>query len=603
MTDKNKPAESTNEAREVDADLPLPVLAPDGGPEKPAKKKEPAASSRWQRLRGWYFGHKRVSVPLSIFALLLIFVALPASRYKVLGLMVAKNSYMQIVDSTTLAPVSGARVSFGATSATTDGNGKAKLHLPVGYHSMVISKKYYQDRRVNVLTPVLGKKDIPVITFQATGRQVKISVKNVVTKKALADVDIKVLDVNAKTDQNGSAFLVLPAGTASQKATLSLSGYNSSDVTVRVSDSLTAENEYAITPMGKVYFLSKLSGKIDLVKSNLDGDVRETVLAGTGREDNKNTVLLASRDWRFLALLSRRDSDLAKLYLIETNSDKVTAVDEGNATFSLIGWSDANFVYRVDRRGYDLWQPKQHALKSYNAETKKITTLDETDAQGSNNYNYNYESFDSTYLAGQRVVYVKAWFANYSGSAELSDNQLGIYSISASGSGTRSTHKTFGYQLDKSTYQESFLYRPDQVYFQVVEKSADPHYFVYANNQVSEKASIKDDLNNYLNGAQYSTYLQSPTTNSTLWSEVRDGKNSLFIGDLTGGNGKQIASLSDYQTYGWYTDNYILASKNGSELYIFGSDGIKKDSEALKITDYHRPFITYQGYGGGYGGL
>jgi len=98
-------------------------------------------------------------------------------------------------------------------------------------------------------------------------------------------------------------------------------------------------------------------------------------------------------------------------------------------------------------------------------------------------------------------------------------------------------------------------------------------------------------------------YLASPSGNSTFWSEPRDGKNSLFVGDQAGSNAKQIASLSDYQTYGWYSEDYLLASKNGSELYIFGSEGIKKESAALKITDYHKPVLNYPGYGGGYGGL
>ena len=119
---------------------------------------------------------------------------------------------------------------------------------------------------------------------------------------------------------------------------------------------------------------------------------------------------------------------------------------------------------------------------------------------------------------------------------------------------------------------------------------------------MSEKPSISSDYDNYLNDGFYNTYLVSPSGNSTFWSESRDGKNSLFIGDSVGGNAKQIASASDYQTYGWYSEDYLLASKNGSELYILASDGVKKDSEALKITDYHKPVISYPGYGG-YGGI
>lgn len=609
MADQEKPPETT--PPEIEAELPLPGAAAKSEKEpevKLAEKPKPAPKpegylSHWQRFRGWYMGRKKWSIPLSALAVVLLLLAIPTTRYPLAGLVLSKDFTLQITDSTTNTPVSGATVSSGSVSTLSDGNGKAKLRLAVGHHSVSITKKYYQDRQATVLVPILGQKNVPAIAAQATGRQVKVVINNAITKKGLADVDIKVLDITAKTDKDGKALIVLPAAVATQKATLALSGYNNADVSIKVSDTKIEENNFTITPAGKVYFLSKLSGKIDVVKTNLDGTSRETVLAGTGREDNQNTVLLASRDWKYLALLSRRDSDLAKLYMIETSSDKVTAVDEGNATFSLIGWSDANFVYQVDRLGYQLWQPKAHALKSYNAATNKITILDETDAQGSNDSDYNYENFSEVYVVSQRVVFIKSWYSTYSDSVSLNDNQLGIYSISAAGTGGRSTHKTFGYAPNQSTYLQSFPFRPDQIYYQVVEKSAEAKYFVYANGQVSEKSSIKDDFDNYLNGGQYSTYLASPSGNLTFWSESRDGKNSLFVGDTVGGNAKQIAVLSDYQTYGWYSENYLLASKNGSELYIMGSDGVKKDTDALKITDYHKPVINYPGYGGGYGGL
>ncbi len=609
MADAKKTATPSEDPPEIEAELPLPVLVPSAKESEKTRvgkndpKKPSMDTSRLQRFRNWYVSHKKWSIPLSALVFLLLLLVVPFTRYPVAGLVLKKNFVVQVNDSTTNTPVSGATVSSGTLSVQTSGSGKASLRLSAGHHSINISKKYYQDRKAEVLVPIVVRKNTPVISFQATGRQVKVSVNNAISKDALANVDIKVADVNAKTDKDGNALVVLPAGTAAQKATLSLSGYNNADVIVKVSDSTVAENKYTIVPVGKVYFLSKQSGKIDVVKSNLDGSKRETVLAGTGREDDKNTVLLASRDWKYLALLSRRDSDLAKLYLIETSSDKVTAIDEGNATFSLIGWSDANFIYQVDRQGYQLWQPKQHALKGYSAVDKKVNLFDESDAQGSSNFDANYENFSSTFIVGQRLVYTKSWYANFSGSSDLEDNSLGIYSVNVNGSGGRSTHKTYGYATGTSTYEQSFLYKPDQIYYEVIEKNGDAKYLVYANNQVSEKSSIKNEFTEYLNGAQHNTYLQSPSSNATFWSEPRDGKNTLFVGDSFGIGTKQVASLSDYQTYGWYSDSYLLASKNGSELYIFGSNGIKKDSDALKITDYHKPLVNYPGYGGGYGGI
>jgi hypothetical protein len=100
-------------------------------------------------------------------------------------------------------------------------------------------------------------------------------------------------------------------------------------------------------------------------------------------------------------------------------------------------------------------------------------------------------------------------------------------------------------------------------------------------------------------GSSYPTYLLSPSGSKTFWADPRDGKYSLIVGDAEGKNGKQIAELSDYNAYGWYTDDYVLVSKGSSELYILPAAG----GTALKVTDYHKPGFDLRGYGYGYGGL
>jgi Tol biopolymer transport system component len=93
--------------------------------------------------------------------------------------------------------------------------------------------------------------------------------------------------------------------------------------------------------------------------------------------------------------------------------------------------------------------------------------------------------------------------------------------------------------------------------------------------------------------------LLSPSGSNSFWAEARDGKSALFVGDQDGKNPKQVASLSEYTSYGWFTDDYLLVSKGSSELYIMSKAGGKPQ----KITDYYKPSVNYQGYGGGYGGL
>src|SRR6266480_1705893 len=86
---------------------------------KPAKE-IPIGGSRWQRFRDWYISNKKWTIAASAFLLLLILFTVPWSRYKVAGLFLKKNFTIEILDSTSYSPVSGATVSVGHVSSQTD---------------------------------------------------------------------------------------------------------------------------------------------------------------------------------------------------------------------------------------------------------------------------------------------------------------------------------------------------------------------------------------------------------------------------------------------------------------------------------------------------
>jgi hypothetical protein len=571
----------------------------------PAKAAEATGQSRLGRFKDWYKTHKKISVPLTIFVLVLLLGAIPWTRYKSAGLVLKKDLPLKIVDSTTGTPVSGANVSLSGESAITDGSGKVILKsIKVGPNTVMVTKKYYKDSATSVLVPILKQKTTPNIHFVATGRQVKVSIKDLISHTSLADVDIKVAGVSAKTDKTGSAIIVLPVSTKSEKATLSLGGYNDANVLVKASDQTIQENDFNLTPTGKVYFLSKLSGKIDVVKTNLDGSDRQTVLAGTGKEDDRGTVLLASRDWKYLALLSHRESNASKLYLIDTSDDSLNTIDgDANSSVTLAGWSDHNFIYSVSRQNVPEWQPNKQSLKSFNASNSKITLLAQTTASGNNAYDFIGQSFGEVYAYNNQIIYSLNWTAGYNSWTQLNAKQATLNSIKPDGTANK-TIKSFS--VDSGT-QTSIVgistkaYKPGGLYI-LFSNGASTHYYNYdyENGQVKDDSSLTDDK--FWN-TSYPTYLESPDDNKVFWSEPRDGKNTLFVGDEDGGNGKEIATLSDYQTYGWYTNNYLLVSKNGSELYAIPASGVRKDSAAIKISDYHKPAQNFPGYGGGYGGI
>ncbi len=567
-------------------EAPKPPAATNGAADEPPPSEAEAVevdellgTSRWARFKHWYTGHKRVSIPLSVLVLLIILLALPASRYPLASALGLKQNFtVQVLDSTTHGPVSGAIVSAGSISGTTDGSGKATLQkVKVGNASVSVSKKYYQNGSLTARVPILKQKNSPSINLVATGRQVKIKVTNLVSQKGLADVDIKVLDITAKTDSSGTALVVLPAGTATQPATLSLAGYNNMGVKVAVSDQTVQENSYKLVPAGKIYFLTNRSGKVDVMKTNLDGGNPELVLAGTGYEDEHTTILIASGDQKYLALLSRRTTDAEPhLYVIPTNTDKLLEIDSGSVTYEVEGWSGDYLIYALTHKDLS-FQPGKSKLKSYNATNGQLNILDQSAAVGDAGA-YAYELYAKVLLSGSTVVFAKNWTVYWQPSAgepqiNLSGKQNTLISIGADGQ-HRSQIAAFD---DQSILPSYTVYGPNSLYIWQ-RAGVDNTFLSYTVGGSTKTASITPD-EFY---KSYPKYLASPSGKQMLWSEQRDGKNSLFIGDSDGGNAKQVDSGGDYAAYGWYSDQYLLVAKNNSELYIMSATG----SSPVKITNY-----------------
>ena len=199
------------------------------------------------------------------------------------------------------------------------------------------------------------------------------------------------------------------------------------------------------------------------------------------------------------------------------------------------------------------------------------------------------------YLMGNQVVYTKGWEGTNINltSSLLAGKQAELDAINADGSDYHmvksfapSSYPTSGYD---SIALITKLYAPDELYVDSHDNGTDTFY-EYANGGVSPMTNVSADS---FYSSTYPTYLLSPSGNSTFWDEPRDGKSTLFVGDENGGSQKQIANLSPYSPYGWYSDNYLLVSQNSSELYIMPAAGTP-----LKITDYYKPLATYNGYGG-----
>ncbi|MGA3150511.1 MAG: hypothetical protein ABSD10_02790 [Candidatus Saccharimonadales bacterium] len=578
MEDEQVPANESTEP-ELDTEQPGPQAEPGSEP----KTEKPAAGSshwrHWHRFKNWYKSHKKWSIPATIIILLLIIGGVPWTRYQAAGLVLKKSFTIEVSDSTANTPVSGATVSITGVSGTTNGSGKVTLHgVKAGHRSLQITKKYYQSKQVSVLVPILNQKSTPDIPVVATGRQVKIKITNLISGKVLADATIEVADTTSKTGSDGTATIVVPANASSQKATLNLSGYNNASVTLKTSSQKIEENDFKLTPAGKIYFLSKRTGSLDVMKANLDGSDAQTVVAATGNEEAGNTFLLQSPDGQYVALVSKRTTTdaMPQLYVLAAADDKLLQADSGNAIFNMIGWIGDSLIYTVARQDLPDWQQGLNKLKSYDATTGRTTLLDQSagsDATTNANENYN-----TVVLSGNDVVYGKTWSSGSSDPTVLNSKQDSLQIISVDGQ----NHQSVG-TYPANDIVQFVQHSPVGVY--IMDESADmtiTTYFDYIVGSTPKQVTLSS---NQLYASSY-TYLFSPSGNQTFWSEPRDGKLAVILGDASGSSPKTILNLSDYSTYGWYTDNYLLVSKGGSELYIMDTHG----DTPLKVTDYEPAF-------------
>lgn len=534
---------------------------------------------------------KVVTVTVAALLVLAVLAAIPATRYGILGLVIKKQATISIVDSVSKKPISEATVSLAGQTVKTNNKGEAKLKsVSVGRYQLKVDKKYYQTTSQHFTVPILSDQAVAKLEIKATGRQVLVKVLNKIGDAPLEKATVTVSGTSAVTDKNGEASVVLPISTKPQTATVTHDGFNQSQISFTVDASDGQKSEAKLTPAGKIYFLSKRTGKINVVKSNLDGSDQQVIVEGTGREQDSQTVLLASRDWKYLAFRAQREGDKPKLYLINTSNDKLSLIDEGNAGFGLIGWSGDRFIYKVDRVTTNFYDHKKYALKSFSASAGKLTTIDETEGGGVA-WDYASENIQHEYILDNLLVYIKTW--------NVSSNNKGktatIISVKPNG---ENKQKLKEINATTALYFDAKLYAPQEIYYRITEGGPGVFY-EYENGKVAPTNAT--DFDKFYNDP-YFTFLISPSGQKTFWYEARDGKNTLFIGDKDAGAAREVAVLSNYVPYGWYGDEYILMSKEGSELYVAARDAkLSTDNLPLKITDYHRSY-TYQGYGYGYGG-
>lgn len=549
--------------------------------------KQPERAAKWRELltSKWLL--------LVIPAILIILAAVPYTRYSIASAFIKKSLVITVIDSKTTKPVSGALVSFKGLTAKTNTTGQAALTVPLGDGAVSISKGYYQAYNHKQTVGFGGAGSQLTVNLVATGRQVPITVINKITKQPQPGVTVKILGTSATTDKNGKLIIVLPTRTATATATLSGAGFKTTSAEVQITDSVVPANSLTVVPAGNVYFLSQASGTTDVVKASLDGSDRHTVLAGTGHED-ADTSLIASRDWRYVVLKSHRDATQSGLYLIDTDTDKVTQFDNSTAVYTPIGWSGHSFLYDVVRTAQPQSQAGRESLKSYNADQQQLNQLDQSQAVGTAT-SYGYQSFYNFFIVGSQLVYNTTWTTGGSDAAyDLISQNASIRTVSAAGTGKKDL-QTYG---AKGLTSVQVVHSLPATIDYAITSSTDTtvSYYAYSNGSVSVDSSLTPATF----AKTYPLYLASPDGTKTFWNDDLAGRQNLILGDKNAGNPNPLGKAGDYVAYGWYGSQYLLLSRAGSGLYVVPSASLSSNGAPVKIANYYQPSTAPNGYGGGF---
>lgn len=586
--EETAPFETANEAEPSNASTDTDASPKDNG--------QPPKKHFWKRLKRWRPTRKQLIIFGAFFVILAGLVSLPLTRNLILGTVFKTSATIEVYDEfKDDASEQNQRIQLSDVVIKVDGkevvkNGTSPIKLErlrPGKRTITISKTNYRDETLMLQANLAfgRQKNSASKKMTATGRQAKVLVTNFVSDEPIGEVTVRYKSSTAKTDNRGEAIITVPIeSTNSYELKLSKDGYNDSTqkVTINAKPSTKAQTVH-ITPVGKVYFLSRASGKIDVVKSNLDGSARETVLSGTGRENDATTTMISTTDWRYLALSTHREDKKSQIIIIDTTTDTATTADEGNANFTLYGWDGHKLVFTSENNDTPAWQTGKNRLKNYDADAKKLAIIYQTVASGTNDTDTQSESIASVSIVNHRVLYQ---VVNYT---------------------TNTTSKFMSATISNNSQKTLFSYKSNELSVSLTYTSAKEAYYTgyaYTNNkytyyEVGEDTSWKTldklpaDTNQY-------TYFVSPDGQRLLWSEERDGKQTVLLGNSEAENPQKLYSLSELKPYAWFTDKYVLYTKKDSELYIAP---IKVNGAPKKVTDYHRPRgVSFRGYGGGGGG-
>lgn len=468
---------------------------------KEAQDNPDTPSSRPSRLRR-FFGHPVVRwvIVLLVVGSIVTTVVVPTVRYLFLNTIgVRSSSSLTILDDSTRQPLKGVTVTIGASQATTDEQGTARLQqIKLGTQRLVIEKRGFASV-TKTITVGWGSNPLGQVEVTPTGTQYNFVTVDYASGDVLPQAELSSGEASTRADSTGHAKLTVgDPGDADLVVTVSLAGYRTDKITIKPD---TKEDvQIKLVPSRKHVFMSKRSGSLDLYSVYADGKQEKRLVTASGSEQMTNLALVPHPTDSPVAYVSTRGNQtnsngdlLSNLILVDSDSGDTTNIIAADRV-TILGWVGSKLIYTQQVTGQDNQSPTRYKLMSYDYQT--------TDNKELAHANY----FNDAALFGGQIYYAP--------NAGTQDAASRLYRINPDGTNKQSLLNQSVWQIVRVQYQELAL-------------SLGQQWFTYAQgaNAPTKRSAAPSNL-------QTRTYIDSPDDKHSAWVDIRDGKGVLLSYNL-----------------------------------------------------------------------
>ena len=202
----------------------------------------------FERAWAWIVAHKKHVIPMTALTVLALVIALPATRYQLLSVVLKKSYVISVVDADSHLPVSEATVIWQGKTGVTDANGKLRLGgIPVGRHELKLEKEHYKTYTDTTLAAVWQNKDITIL-IEPTGTWVPIKIIDQKTGEPVSGALLKAAGTQVRTNGRGEATIVLPPADIKQAGEIIAENFQTKQVIITISRITIRDNTFEITP-------------------------------------------------------------------------------------------------------------------------------------------------------------------------------------------------------------------------------------------------------------------------------------------------------------------------------------------------------------------